>query len=171
MNLNFFKNKEQKTNSPVEEIKNTTEVEASQEEEISPERIEALKEFDKEAIEIASLKESDLKENIENPEEREALGDKLSTLAKIAETLKNHAPEIAIAATGLAAIAFGFSHSTADMADSAVMSTEKISVMIASSIGAVSAVFSTLLWNYKNFSKEENTQSHKMNNSNEAIAA
>jgi hypothetical protein len=158
--------------NPTEEIKNTTEIETSPEEEISPERIETLKEYDKETLEITSLKKDDLKDSIENPEEREALGEKLSTLAKIAEILKDHAPEIAIAAVGLASLAFGLTHSTAEMVDSAVMSADKISVMVASAVSAVAAVFSPLLWSYKNFNKKEAFQTQEINNnSHEAIAA
>ena len=167
---NIF-NKKEEAKNPVEEIKNTSEIEASSEEEISPERIEALKEFDKEAIEIHSLKEGDLKEKIENPEEREALGDKLNTLSKIAEVLKDHAPEIAIAATGLAAIAFSLTHSTAEMFESDVMSVDKIAVMISSAVGAASAVFSALLWDYKKFSKEYDAKKQELGSSHEAIAA
>jgi len=165
------KNPAEEIKNPAEEIKNTTEIEASQEEEISPERVEAVKEFDKEAVEINSLQQGNLKDSIENPEEREALGDKLSTLAKIAETLKDHAPEIAIAAAGLAALAFSLTHSTAEMADSAIMSADKIAVTISSAVGAVAAVFSTLLWSYKKFSKGYDAKNQEMGSSHEAIAA
>jgi len=176
MNFNFFKKAEAANNNPIEEIKNTTEIEASPEEEISPERVEALKEYENEVKEIASLKESDLKDEIENPEERVALGEKLSLLQKISETLKDHAPELAIAAVGIGAFALALAqdpHGNLDLANSAIMSTEKVTSMIASSVTAFATVFSGLLWNYKNFNKEQAAKENNasINNSNEAIAA
>ncbi len=178
MNFNFFKKQEtvkpQETN-PAEEIKNTTELENSQEEEISPERVEALKEYETEVKEIASLKESDLKDEIENPEERVALGEKLSLLQKISETVKDHAPELAIAAAGIGALAIALTQEgNLDLANSAVMSAEKVTSMIASSVTAFAAVFSGLLWNYKNFNKEQAAKENHSsidNSSHEALAA
>jgi hypothetical protein len=176
MNFNFFKKHEavssQETN-PTEEIKNTTEPETSPEEEISPERVEALTEYENTVKEIASLKESDLKDEIENPEERIALSEKLTLLQKISETVKDHAPELAIAAVGLGSLAIGLAQEgNLDLANSAVMSAEKITAMVASAVTAFSAVFSSILWSYKNYTKEQEVKdSFKIDNSSHAIAA
>ena len=173
MNFNFFKKQEtvksQETN-PAEEIKNTTELENSQEEEISPERIEALQEFDNEFKEIVSLKEEDLKDSIENPEEKEDLKDKLSTLSKISEILKDHYPEIALAATGIASaiIALNFDVEL----DAVTMSAGKVTGAIATSVAAIAAVFSPLLYSWKKFNKEQDQSSEQIDNSShEALAA
>lgn len=154
MNFNFFKKSENTTPS-IEVATNDMELEATQEEEISPERIEALKELDNQILEIASLKESDLVEEISDPEKRESLGGKLTTLSKITDILKEYAPAIATTAVALGAVVFAITNMETDTANSAVMSAEKMGQMISSSVAAVAGVISGLLYTVPGFNKEQ----------------
>jgi len=172
--FNPFKKHEAGNNNPVEEITNTNEVEASNEQEISPERIEALKGLDNEIQEIAGLTENDLKESISDPEEKKVLGEKVNTLAKIAETFKTHSPEIAAALVGLSALAYSLINTTPDAANSAI---NQAPVVIADAITAVSMLLAGGLYSYKSFWKEkaqtqtaENSADDSIDNSG-AIAA
>lgn len=172
MSLNIFKHKETKTDSPVEEIKNTTEIEASPEEEVSPERIEALKDLENEIQEDLKLNEGNLVNSIEDVKNPEELTEKLTLLDNVAEIIKDHYPEIALAVVALSAAIFGFNHSTAEMAETAAMSMEKASVVLSSAITGFALVVSPLIWSYKNFNKKEASQTQEINNnSDEAIAA
>lgn len=106
MNFNIFKKKENSASESQELQKEESVIEneaamEEQEDEMSPERIEALKELDEVTTEIASLKESDLVEDITDPEKRKELKDKVSTLSKIAEKIKAVAPEVVSAAVAL----------------------------------------------------------------------
>jgi len=175
MNWNFLKKApEVKPNevSAIEEIKTNVELEDSKEHEISPERIEALKDLDNEIKEIASLKEEDLVESIETPEEKKDLSEKLSTLAKIAETLKTYGPEMATALVGIAALAYSIINSVdnPDAANSAIWAEQAPSA-IASAVTAVSIVASSILYGYKSFLRKEETKNQTINNSSEAMAA
>lgn len=109
MNFNIFKKKENSASESQELQKEESVIEneaaiEEKEDEMSPERIEALKELDEMTAEIASLKESDLVEDITDPEKRKELKDKVSTLSKIAEKIKAMAPEVVSAAVALGGV-------------------------------------------------------------------
>lgn len=106
MNFNIFKKQEAPKNENLaEEVVNTAEVEASQEEEMSAERLNELKECDKEVAALATITEAEVEQALSNPETAEALGKKMSTLNKVVETLKDYAPAILGGAAAIAGIA------------------------------------------------------------------
>jgi hypothetical protein len=146
MNFNFFKHKEEaKNENPAEEIKNTTEVEASQEEEMSAERINELKECDKEIAALATIEEADIEKALQNPETAEALGKKVVTLNKVAETLKDYAPAILGGVAALAGIAaLSDLHVTDAMWDSGGYAAEKMEYFATMFPTVVATLFSII---------------------------
>lgn len=154
MNFNFFKKKEtvnpQASSSqekfPDNETLNT----------INPEKDAAVQGLEKEIQDIASLSQSDLIENISDPEKREQLANKLELLAKVGETLKDYWPSIV---TGLLAltslvIAIRADNEGGDLANSAVMSAQKLGSMIGSAVATLGGLISIGLASWKNTFKE-----------------
>lgn len=148
-----FTNQENANEATIDQIKQTTEVENSAEAEISPERIEALKNCEEKIQEITKLDEKDLVDEIESPEKKEALSKKLTLLAKIGDTLKEQWPAIAASAVALAGIAVSLDASNdwaaqhgSQLADSAYMGVEKITSTIASTVTAFSVIAAGALY-------------------------
>lgn len=123
---------------------------------MSPERLAAVQELEGEIKEITSLNEGDLVEEISDPEKRKELADKLDVLAKVGETLKDYWPAIVTGVASLAslAVAMKFSADGGDLANSAVMSTQKIGAMVASAAAVLAGALSTGIATWKSHFKE-----------------
>lgn len=155
-----FLNKQNSEELVINSTEKTLEGENFHEEEISQERVDALKNAEQEIQEIAQLTENDLVEVIDSPEKKKALSEKLTLLAKVGDVLKEQWPAIAASVVALAGIAVSLDagndwaaqHGT-QLVDSAYMGVEKITSMIGGVVSGFGIVATGLLYSYRKFEK------------------